>query len=290
MPDGHLYMTNGDNTAGRHNWYRLENQESLVKTKQPFTLDQKHAAELASLEFKPPTLTKCPQPQIKIAHLKQPFTIDGDVHKWQQAGIQPQIVIGPSGTFKGAGDCSALIRLGYETNNLYIQVLSFDDIPVFGNFPVCQNSVEVALNGVWPNGMQFVAAKTAEGKDVVWRNRFFSPEVRQIFLDPQHAPCVVKVLNNAEDLPERDMLERLYGEDLSQAKVVVTEFKIPMDKETYVNAEKDIIEFGQGKTFWISFFVDDSDNPYTDAQKLIAWPVGSGMFSPKEDAAIAVCE
>jgi hypothetical protein len=283
-------MTNGDNADGRHNWYRLDNQESLVKTKQPFTLGQPRAAELAAAEFKQAPPPVCPQPQIRIPRLSAPLPIDGELTKWQKAGVKPQIVMGPVGKMQGAGDCSALIRIAYESNNLYFQVLSFDDVPVFGNFPVHQNSVELAINGVTPTGMQFVATRNNDNTDVVWRNRFFDNNVKQLFLPPNHAPCKVTVLDDAMNVPEREMLEGLYGQNLSGAKVIVTEFKIPLDKVTYQGTEKDIPELGPGKTFWINFFVDDSDTPYTDNQELIAWPVGSGMFGNKEEGAIATCE
>ena len=291
MPDGNIYMTYGDNASGRHPWYRLENIKSLVKARMPVKVDAKRAAELAALEFKPVPMPVCPQPKFKVAHLAAPMTIDAGLEKWHKAGIAPQIVMGPGGKMKGPGDCSALVRMAYEGNSLYFQVLTFDDIPVFGNFPVWQNSVEIALNGVNPEGMQFIACKKSEKDgDVIWRNRFFDAAVKQMFLSPQKAPCVVKVLDNARDVPEREMLERLYGEDLSKAKVIVTEFKIPIDKETYVGAEKDVFPLGPGKGFWFTIFVDDSDSPYTDQQELINWPVGGGMFNPKEDGAYAVCE
>ena len=53
---------------------------------------------------------------------------------------------------------------------------------------------------------------------------------------------------------------------------------------------KDVVELGPGKSFWIGFFIDDNDHPFTDVQELIAWPATFGMFSPKEEGAVAVCE
>ena len=73
--------------------------------------------------------------------------------------------------------------------------------------------------------------------------------------------------------------------------MIVTEFKIPLDKKTYEGAEGDVPQIGPGKTFWINFFIDDSDHPYTDTQeKILVWPVGSSMFGSKEEGAFAVCE
>jgi hypothetical protein len=288
MPDGHLHATFGSNADGRHPWFRLDNQESLKQSKQPFRLAETRAGELAAATPKPaPSASRAPS-RFQVARLAKPLTIDGDLEKWRQAGVEPQIVIGPSGSFDGPGDCSALVRMAYEGQNLYFQILQFDDVPVFYQL-VQGNCVELAINGAGDGGFQFVVYKNAEGNDIVWRNRFFS-QLPQIEFDPSHAPRVVKVLPSAEAVTERAALEQLYGTDLSKAKVVVTEFKLPIDKQTYAGSENDIVELGPGKSFWIGFFIDDNDLPYTDVQQLISWPATFGVFSAKEEGAVAVCE
>ena len=113
-----------------------------------------------------------------------------------------------------------------------------------------------------------------------------SPEV----IDPAHAPRLIKVLDDAKAVTERTALEALYGKDLSNAKVIVTEFKIPLDKTTYQEVEGDVPQLGSGKTLRIGFFVDDNDTPYTDVQRLINWPATFSMFGSLEDAARAVLE
>lgn len=288
MPDGNLYATNGDNADGRHPWYRLENRQSLKRTKQPFKLADARAKELASsTPTATPSTNRSPQ-KFSVSRLNEPMTIDGGLEKWRKAGVRPQIVMGPNGAFKGAGDCSALIRMAYEGQNLYFQILQFDDKPVFYQL-VQGQCVEMAINGAGDGGFQFVAYKNADGKDIVWRNRFFSG-LPQTEFDPNHAPRIVKVLDDARDVTERETLESLYSVDLSKSKVIVTEFKLPLDKTTYAGAENDIVSLGSGKSFWIGFFVDDNDRPYTDVQKLIAWPATFGFFNAKEDGALAVCE
>jgi hypothetical protein len=289
MPDGKLHATVGSNADGRHPWYRLDNQESLKKSKHPFRLADDRAKELAAMDWKPtPPTAAMAQPQIRIPQLKSPLPIDGDLEKWRKAGVTPQIVIGPSGGFDGPGDCSAIIRMAYEGQNLYFQVLQFDDVPMFYQM-VQEDCVELALNGAFGNGYQFVVFKDAEGKDHVWRNRFFEGGSQRA-IDPAHAPSIVKVLDTAEAVTERATLEGLYGVDLSKAKVVLTEFKIPIDAKTYDPKKDDVFPLGSGKSFWVGFFVDDNDNPYTDVQSLICWPATFGMFSPKEDGALAICE
>ncbi len=289
MPDGKLHATIGSNADGRHLWCRLDNQESLKKSKQPFRVADDRAKELAALEWKPmPPVASAAQPQIRIPRLAQPMPIDGDLEKWRKAGVQPQIIIGPSGAFDGPGDCSAIIRMAYEGQNLYFQVLQFDDVPLFYQM-VQEDCVELALNGAFGNGYQFVVYKDVEGKDIVWRNRFFEGGSQRV-IDPGHAPSIVKVLDTAEAVTERQALEGLYGVDLSKAKVVLTEFKIPIDAKTYAPKDGDVFPLGPAKSFWVGFFVDDNDHPYTDVQSLINWPATFGMFSPKEDGALAICE
>jgi hypothetical protein len=178
--------------------------------------------------------------------------------------------------------------MAYEGQNLYFQVLQFDDSPVF--YQMCYgNCLELSINGAGEGGMQFVVYKNPEGKDIVWRNRFFS-KVSQREFDPQHVPRIVKELPNAEAVAERATLEALYGVDLSKSKVIVTEFKLPIDKVTYDQAENDIVPLGPGKSFWIGFFLDDNDHPFTESQRVILWPGSFGMFNPKEDGAMAICD
>ena len=88
------------------------------------------AATLAALPAAPVVQEVTPpQPQISIPRLAAPFTIDGTLEKWRKAGIQPQILLPPGED--GAEKGSAMIRLAYEGQNLYVQVLQFDDVPTF---------------------------------------------------------------------------------------------------------------------------------------------------------------
>jgi hypothetical protein len=167
-------------------------------------------------------------------------------------------------------------------------VLQFDDVPTFYAM-VYEDCVELAINGACGPGFQFICYKDADGTDHVWRNRFFQGG-SQRFIDPQHAPRIVKVLPDARDVPERRLVETLYGEDLSESKVVLTEFKLPIDAVTFAGAEQDVFSLGPGTSFSIGFFIDDSDTPYTDVQRLLQWPATFGMFNPPEDGARAICE
>ncbi len=292
MPDGKLHATVGSNASGRHNWYRLDNQASLKRTKETFRVTDQRATELAALDgTRVEVVSRPPQPTIRIPRLKSPLPMDGDLEKWRKAGIEPVVVIGPSSGMNGPGDCSGVLRMAYEGQNLYFQLLRFDDVVTFHQRDAMyqQDAFELALNGTHPNGFQFIVWKDPEGKDLMWRHRFFSDLAPQKPA-PDLAPRIVRVLDNAEAVTERAALEGLYGVDLSKAKVIVTEFVLPIDKPLYVNAETDIIPLKPGSQFWIGFFLDDNDHPYTDVQSLSTWPATFGMSNPKEEGAIAVCE
>jgi parallel beta-helix repeat protein len=293
LPDDRIYLTYGDNASGRHPWYRLDNQQSLKKTTTAFRLDEARAKALAATEWKPAfQAIRPPPPRVRVPRLAKALPIDGDLEKWRTAGIEPAIFIGPSHMMDGPGDCSGVVRVAYEGKNLYFQVLRFDDVVTFHQRSNMfqQDALELALNGTHPNGFQFIVYKNPHGEDLIHRHRFFQKAIKARKIAPEHAPRIVRVLDNAADVPERAALEQLYGVDLSPAKVIVTEFMLPMDDNVWAEAEADAIDLKPGTEFWLGFFLDDNDQPYTDKQELSWWPATFGMFSPREDGAIAVCE
>jgi hypothetical protein len=101
---------------------------------------------------------------------------------------------------------------------------------------------------------------------------------------------MVKVLDNARDVEERQLIESIYGEDMSDCKVIVYEFKLPINKETYKGGEDRLFSLEPGKSFWLGFMIDDNNQPGADIQNFLLWPVTYGTFSPKEVGAIATCE
>ena len=104
------------------------------------------------------------------------------------------------------------------------------------------------------------------------------------------APRVVKVLENAQTVTERRLIEGATGEDLSNARVIVTEFKLPIDPRTWSGSEKTLFPVESGKGFWLGFMIDDNDAPGTDLQKTEVWPASFNTFSTKEDSAWVVFE
>jgi hypothetical protein len=86
------------------------------------------------------------------------------------------------------------------------------------------------------------------------------------------------------------LIESIYGEDMSACKVIVSEFKLPIDKTTYEAAEESIFPVRSGSGFWIGFMIDDNDVPGSDVQKMLVWPATYNTFGVKEDGAYAVFE
>jgi hypothetical protein len=67
------------------------------------------------------------------------------------------------------------------------------------------------------------------------------------------------------------------------AKVIVIEFKLPIDERAWVKDEKSVFPVESGTGFWLGFMIDDNDLPGAGLQKLETWPSGYGTFAPKED-------
>ena len=103
-------------------------------------------------------------------------------------------------------------------------------------------------------------------------------------------PRSIEVLPNARDVSERQLIESIYGEDMSDCKVIVTEFKLPIDKTTYEGAEDSIFPVRSGNGMWIGMAIDDNDVPGSDTQKMLVWPATYNTFGVKEVGAYAVFE
>jgi hypothetical protein len=224
--------------------------------------------------------------------LKQPLPIDGGLEKWRKAGISPNIIITPDtamGGIDGPQDASAVIRMAYHGTDLYVQILRFARNPVFFQ-PVSrhymQDCIEMCINGFGP-GFKFDISKTTDTGDIIIRERFYYTKLAKL-LPAGHAPRVIKILDNAKDVGERAMIESVYGVDLASCKVIVTEFKLPMDAATYENAEQDVPKMTPGSSFWLGFTIDDNNQPGADLQNLMVWPATYGTFNPPSDGAKAI--
>jgi hypothetical protein len=231
--------------------------------------------------------------KVNITRLSAPLPVDGSLEAWRQAIPTPQIIITPEGSsgINGPADCSALVRLAHLDNNLFVQVITFDDVvtmhqPQSGFYK--QDGVEMAINS-FTTGFKYNVTRVKGLGDMILRDRFFNMPPAKL-LDPAKAPRKIAVLDNARDISERKIIENLYGVDLSASKVIVTEYMIPLTEETYEGDPKAVPATTPGSTIYIGFMIDDNDSPGGDVQKYICWPATYGTFSGKESGALATFE
>lgn len=295
--DGRTYALVADNANGMPHWWRLHGDDTIATGATPITLDQPAAQALAALPAAPVVAGARPAtPSIRVPHLAADLPIDGELEKWRKAGIAPQIIVTPetaAGAIDGPRDVSALIRLARRGNALYLQVLTFDDVPSFPQ-PVArrhrQDGVEFRINGSGSlPGSRFDITRTVDAGPVVLREHFDS-NAPDFLVPPAHAPRVVKVLPNARDLPERRLIESIYGVDMADSPVIVTECKLPIDTTTYKDAVNDLFPLKSGRKFRIGFAINDSDDPGTDVPDYLVWPATYTNFNTLDDLAIAVLE
>jgi hypothetical protein len=295
--DRKLHVAVGDYVRNGIHWLSLRNYDRYRKAAYPFRVDPARSAALAAQPPRTATLaTRSAKPRVTAKKLASPLPIDGDLEKWRRLNWPPQIIVTPATAGPGitsAHDCSAVIRVAYEGCHLYVQVLRFDDVPTFHHTVATgthyQDTVEMMINGFHPDGFQFSVGKFASDGDQIVRRRFFEGKL-QLSVPPDVAPRLIRVLDNAASVPERRLIEAATGEDLEQAKVIVTEFKLPIDKRTWAGSEATLFPVASGQGFWLGFMIDDNDAPGTDLQQLIVWPATFTTFSPKEDGVWVVFE
>ncbi|MEI8244005.1 MAG: hypothetical protein WCI17_12110, partial [bacterium] len=282
--DDRVHAVVGDYFVSGWHWLSLRNYDNYRKAAYPFAVRESRAAALAAQA--PQTAFLLPsseKPHVIVKKLAQPLAIDGDLEKWRRLGLTPQVVITPvtaSSNIKSAKDCSGVVRLAYEGTNLYVQLLRFDDVVVFDPAAATQNqdTLEMMINGYFPNGFQFCVGNFSADGGPIWRRRFYAPKL-YLKIPAEVAPRVVKVLDNAADVPERKLVEAATGEDLSMAKVIVTEFKLPLDARTWAGSEKDLFPVESGKGFWLGFMLDDNDRHGVNMQKMEVWPASFQTFA-----------
>jgi hypothetical protein len=274
--------------------FKLTGRDTIRTWKIPVTITPERATRMAALPARPtPVSFAPPQFEFTIPKVDKDLPMDGDLKKWRAAGIDPVILITPetaSGGISGPEDHSAVVRLAHRDGNLYVQVLKFDDVvtmhqPLTKHYQ--QDSVELCLNG-FLSGFKFNVMRSIEHGETVFRDRFGHPEKNRVFTS-EEVPRSIRVLDNAEEVTERSLIEPIYGIDLSGAKVVVTEFKLPLDL-----VFKDDPEAGSkgrsGDHIWLGMMLNDNDIPGSDSTGLITYPATYNTFSAKEAGAKATFE
>jgi hypothetical protein len=290
--DGRLHVLAGDYMQNCQHWLSLEHYDDYRSTAIPVHVAPAKARELsfrpaATVRLRP----KPAQPRITIRKLPGPMPIDGKLAKWR--GIAPQIVITPvtSTSVTSPKDASAVVRVAYHGQDLFVQVLRFDDVVSFhqpSNKGHLQDTVEMALNGFF-EGFQFSISRYTDTGPSIIRRRFFFNKLEKKFA-PEQAPRWVEVLPNAKDVSERQLIESIYGQDMADCRVIVTEFKLPIDKATYQDSEESIFPVRSGSGVWLGLMIDDNDVAGSDNQKMLVWPATYNTFGVKEDGAYAVFE
>lgn len=301
--DGQPYYLMGDFVVNCVNWFALRNVGDIRQTKTPLRIDPGRAE---ALRGQAPTNFSKPQPKLSkvvVRKLSAPLPIDGDLVKWRTAGVTPQIVITPDGAgsgIKGPADTSAIVRLAYEADNLYVQVLKFDDKAVmFQSAPSFykQDGIEMSINGFAMGGFKYNLTRVREEGDYLFRDRWFSPKLC-IALDAQVAPRKIALLNDAQQVEERKVIENIYGVDLANSPVIVFEFKLPMqavyNQDQAFNKEMNLaehrVEMTSGSTFRLGFTINDSDQPGADIQKVLMWPASYHTWAALDHHAEATLE
>jgi len=293
--DGQPYYALGDYVVNGYHWFAIEGTDNIKRSRVPVAINARRAALLAALPL--PARIKLaapPTPRVLIRRLAKPMTIDGDLQKWRDAGITPQAIVTPesgSADITGPQDASALIRLAYQGNDLYVQTLVFDNAVTFHQ-PTSkmyqQDGVEMSINA-FMTGFKYNVAITTDNGQTLFRNRFAVNKDR--IYTQEEAPRIVKVLDNASAVEERKLIEAVYGVDLSKSKVIVTEYKLPLTPEIAFSGDPAAaFKVASGEQFWIGFFINDNDTPGADEQKLLAWPATYGTFAVKEAGALATFE
>jgi hypothetical protein len=284
---GQRFVVLGDYTRHGYHWMEVKGVDKVRRAHVAVTLDAGKVRALAAASA--PAAVEAPRPptpSVLVRKLARPLKIDGDLKKWRALSLAPQIVVSPPGI--SPLDCSALIRTAWEGDNLYFQVLKFDNVVTMHQplqLHYKQDSTELALVGGFMGGYKFAITHTTDKGDVIFREQFLCK--KDLLLDPAKAPRVIKVLNNAKDVEERKLIEDSYGVNLSASKVIITEFKIPM---SYAWDGKAPVAMKSGNGFWMGWFIDDNDTPGLDEQRPYPWPVTFAAFGNADQGAWATLE
>jgi hypothetical protein len=297
-PDNRTYALIADNYNGRHHRYRLDGADRIRSSTTPVEVGARTAGLLAALPSPAPYAPPQPaRPTLRIPKLARALPIDGELAKWRDAGITPQVVITPEtagGGIDGPKDCSAVVRLAHLGDDLYAQFLVFDDVVSFHqnvNLHYKQDGVEMCING-FQTGFKFDATVTTDAGPTVLRNRFFATKLDWA-MPADLVPRSIRVLDDARGVPERELVENVYGVDMSDCRVIVVEFKLPINDSSYRDSPKELKEltpWTSGREFWLGFLINDNDNPGTDVQNFLVWPATYANFYPAEEGARAVLE
>ncbi|MEI6519634.1 MAG: right-handed parallel beta-helix repeat-containing protein [bacterium] len=283
--DGKPYLIVGDYAEQSYHWMALTGYDKLIHQSLPVTISTEKAAALQAEPAVPLAICPVPPaPRVTIHKIAAALPIDGDMAKWRTLGITPIVMSADDPT-----DNSAVIRLGYVDDALFVQVIKFDNALTFHQSEsgrhYQQDGIEFNIGTFW-SGWKYNVTRLDWKNDIILRDRFFG-ESR--LLAPEEAPRNIKILDNAIDVPERKLLEGATGADLSKCKVMVIEMKLGKAALAGLPANYDV-SFKSGKTFLLGICINDNDVVGGDLFAPIGWPTGYGAFSRDDGLATAVIE
>ena len=283
--DGKPYLIVGDYAEQSYHWLALTGNDKLLHQSQRVTVTPATAAALLAEPAAPvPVWPVPPAPRVTIKKLAAALPIDGELAKWRALGIAPIIISADDPT-----DNSAVVRMGYADDALFVQVIKFDNALTFHQTEpgrhYQQDGIEFNIGTFW-SGWKYNVTRLDWKNDIILRDRFFG-ESR--LLTPEEAPRVIKVLDNAADVPERKLLEAATGADMSKCKVMVIEMKLGQPALAGLPADR-AVSFQSGKTFLLGICINDNDVVGGDLFAPIGWPTGYGAFSRDDGLATAVME
>jgi DNA-binding beta-propeller fold protein YncE len=283
--DGKPYLITGDYCAQTYHWQELIGWDKVIHRSWPVKVSPALAETLS--EGAPelvPVWPVPPPPTVTIKKLAGPLSMDGDPKKWRTLGIPPVVAISNDPLSN-----SSVLRLAYEGQNLYVQVIKFDDVITFHQREAgkhyLQDGVEFCIN-TFPEGWKYNVTRLADKGDIILRDRWFKAGT---LLDPAVAPRVIKTYTNAVEFEERALIEGATGLDLRACQVHYTEFKLTGEALAGLPATLPLV-LESGKTFRFGFLLNDNDTPGSDEMKGITWPVTYGTFERVEKLATGLFE
>ncbi len=294
--DGKAHMVLGDYSAQAYHWLTVTGMDRIRKHGQAVSVSPALAQSLAAAPAQPVRHWPVPPvPPLVIPKLAAPLAMDGDPAKWR--GIKPLLITPElAGKAIGPENNSAVIRLAWQGNDLYVQVIKFDDkIVLFQSDPgkhYLQDGIEFAINS-YPEGFKFnltlIDGKPAVFRDT-WRAGWGQPQLNAL-LAPEVAPRSMRILDDtAAVAEERKLIEAATGADLSKAKAMVIEAKIPQSAMTPMSRPEQEVVFASGKGFRLGIMLNDNDVSGWDALNPVVWPSTYGTFERPDRLAPAVFE
>jgi nitrous oxidase accessory protein NosD len=281
--DGRPYLVVGDYAQQAYHWLELKGADAVQRRKQALRVTDALAAALAAEPAQPvPVWPVPPPPRVTIPRLAAPLPMDGDPAKWRGLGLKPFVAIGDDPL-----SSAAVMRLAYQGDDLYVQVIKFDDVLTFHQREpgkhYLQDGIEFCVN-TFMEGWKYNLTRM-EGKDVVLRDRWGGGRL----LTPEEAPRSITVHETAAGVEERRLVEAATGADLSKCRAAVFEFKLTKAALSELPAKRQV-NLASGQTFLFGFMINDNDLPGADTLNPMVWPVTYGTFERDDRSATAVLE